>query len=214
MNRFRWILAQFFEKWWWRQYLSKKDITTYRRDKIKYWHTFLNHIEVNQPENKKVLDAGCGPAGIFCALSETNTIIGVDPLIDQYQEHFQTLVQPGSNVTLIKENLESYQSNEPFNYIFCLNAINHVQQYDLCLQRLFQNGNKETLYIFSSDVHHSYLLAGIMKWLSWLDVLHPIQMTKDEYEESFKANGFEVKQSKLCKAGLIFNYHAWVLTQK
>ena len=78
--KFRWKIAQFFEAWWWRNYLRGKSIPDYLEWKRQYWWAFLEKIELNVGPEANILDAGCGPAGIFILFPE-NKVTAVDPLL-------------------------------------------------------------------------------------------------------------------------------------
>ena len=62
----KWKLAQFLEIRWWRRYLSGKDEAAYREQKIDYWKRICAVLDIDVPPGSQVLEAGCGPAGIFC----------------------------------------------------------------------------------------------------------------------------------------------------
>ena len=78
----KWKLAQTLEYKWWQNYLKKKDTNEYLQWKIHYWQDVLLQISkyVDIPNSKTILDAGCGPAGIFIAL-KGNTVDAIDPLL-------------------------------------------------------------------------------------------------------------------------------------
>ena len=82
----RWQIAQFFEMRWWRRYLSGKEKDAYLDWKKNYWRALLDRLDLSIPNGATVLDAGCGPAGIFTVLP-TNKVDALDPLLDQYERH-------------------------------------------------------------------------------------------------------------------------------
>ena len=83
----RWQFAQMLEIRWWKNYLKKKEVGNYLEWKKNYWNNFLLSIPVDLLKpGQLVLDAGCGPAGIFIVLSQ-HQVIGVGPLTDQYRQH-------------------------------------------------------------------------------------------------------------------------------
>ncbi|MFT5619638.1 MAG: 2-polyprenyl-3-methyl-5-hydroxy-6-metoxy-1,4-benzoquinol methylase, partial [Arenicella sp.] len=124
----KWKLAQFAEIRWWQNYLKSKSATDYKAYKTDYWKKFLNEIEPDfsfKPEDK-ILDAGCGPAGLFIILNQNETT-AVDPLLGKYEEnlsHFSKSNYP--NVNFVESGLEGFVENEAFDHVFCLNCINHV----------------------------------------------------------------------------------------
>ena len=134
--KFRWKIAQFFEAWWWRNYLRGKSIPDYLEWKRQYWWAFLEKIELNVGPEANILDAGCGPAGIFILFPE-NKVTAVDPLLGKYRQHFPYF-SDGSlrNVRFIEQPLEEFEVVQPFDLVFCLNAINHMADLGVCFQKL------------------------------------------------------------------------------
>ena len=82
----RWRIAQFCELRWWRRYLSRREKTGYLDWKRRYWLDFLQKSAVLLPPGARVLDAGCGPAGIFTVLHDQATD-ALDPLLADYEKH-------------------------------------------------------------------------------------------------------------------------------
>ncbi|MEO6151222.1 MAG: hypothetical protein ABIP28_13720, partial [Mucilaginibacter sp.] len=94
----RWRVAQLFEARWWKKYLAHKDVTTYLKWKRGYWQNVLERIgkNLNMQPGQHILDAGCGPAGIFIILDEYK-VTAVDPLLDTYSAtlpHFKPGMYP------------------------------------------------------------------------------------------------------------------------
>ncbi|MEM6726326.1 MAG: class I SAM-dependent methyltransferase [Bacteroidota bacterium] len=89
MNQFtkkgnwRWRLAQAAEIRWWQRYLRKKEPESYLSWKRDYWENFLEKIQCIVPSQAHILDAGCGPAGIFTIFPE-NQVTAIDPLLYHY----------------------------------------------------------------------------------------------------------------------------------
>ena len=82
----RWKIAQWFEQRWWKSYLADKNPQDYLDWKKSYWKVFIAKLDLEHPNEKAILDAGCGPAGIFIHL-EGNQVTATDPLIDGYEKH-------------------------------------------------------------------------------------------------------------------------------
>ena len=72
INSLKWNIAQHLELRWWKKYLRNKDADQYLQWKRKYWHAFLKPVAhlIHLDPLKEILDAGCGPAGIFIILKE------------------------------------------------------------------------------------------------------------------------------------------------
>ena len=108
--------------------MSDKNPEEYITWKIDYWKQLLKELSDVLPLQKgaSVLDAGCGPAGVFIALEKCN-VKAVDPLLDSYKTlpHFQPEKFP--NVHFETNEIESLSNSEQFDTVFCLNAINNVR---------------------------------------------------------------------------------------
>ncbi|MCB0662836.1 MAG: class I SAM-dependent methyltransferase, partial [Saprospiraceae bacterium] len=122
----KWRLAQYLELRWWQRYLRHKSVEDYLAWKNTYWQGFLEKMAIHPEPDKTILDAGCGPAGIFIHFPN-HPVTAIDPLLDQYEQnlpHFSKERYP--NVTFHTTSLETYKSDQQYDYIFCINAINHV----------------------------------------------------------------------------------------
>jgi 2-polyprenyl-6-hydroxyphenyl methylase/3-demethylubiquinone-9 3-methyltransferase len=201
----RWQIAQFCELLWWQHYLKKREQTTYLNWKKSYWRQFLADAGVIVPPGAYVLDAGCGPAGIFSVLP-TQKVDAIDPLLDLYERnlpHFKRKDYP--NVSFINNSLESYRSNTRYDLVFCLNAINHVAHLDICLQQLHHNTKPGGLLVLTTDAHRFKLLQLIFRWLPG-DILHPQQWDMVAYQAQIQEVGYNIQAAATLKKGLIFNY--------
>jgi len=205
-DNLKWKLAQTLEIRWWKNYLKDKDVATYIEWKKDYWKDFLKNIpHLPKLENLNILDAGCGPAGIFTVL-ENNQVDAIDPLMDKYQnlEHFNAAWYPF--VTFKNQSIEQLDIQKKYDVIFCLNAINHVENIDLAYQKLANALKENGLLIVSTDAHRNKLLHKIFKLLPG-DVLHPHQYNLKEYEQFLENNHISVFPSVLIKKDFIFDYY-------
>ncbi len=206
----KWRLAQKLELKWWRRYLQSKDIDTYLSQKEIYWNRILNENEIEIPEGRFVLDAGCGPAGINMVLPQAK-VIAIDPLLEQYQKqlpHFDQTWYPW--VQFETRMLENYSSQQSFDYIFCMNVINHVNDIQKALKVLKTNLSAQGQLILSVDVHKSQFLKTIFQRLPG-DVLHPHQFDLTDYKNLFQQTGFNIQGSTVLKKGSIFDYYLFTL---
>ena len=202
----RWRIAQFFEAWWWERYLSKKPVEEYLDWKKDYWVAFFQKEKITVSAIEKILDAGCGPAGVYMMFSE-NEVVAIDPLLDKYQAqlpHFQEKNNP--NVYFKKIALEQFDIKNYFDKAFCLNAINHVGDLEKSMENLCTSvKNGGTLYL-SVDAHNFALLKNIFRMIPG-DILHPQQLDLEKYKSLLKKNGMEISRVSLIKKELIFNYY-------
>ncbi|MCB0507345.1 MAG: methyltransferase domain-containing protein [Bacteroidetes bacterium] len=208
--KLKWKLAQTLEYKWWQNYLKNKDVSTYLDWKLNYWKDFLVDISsiIETPSNKTILDAGCGPAGIFMAL-DGNKVTAIDPLLDKYAtlEHYQQEKYPYT--TFIQSSIEAYKEQEKFDIIYCLNAINHVNEIELCYDNLIAALKPNGYLIISTDAHRHQFLKKIFQLIPG-DVLHPIQFDIDEYNHFLTKRGLTILSTQLKNTTTIFNYYITV----
>jgi len=212
MGKLRWKIAQSAEIRWWQRYLKRKPITDYLQWKRAYWKTFLQQIGVNLRDDETVLDAGCGPAGIFTIL-KNQKVDAVDPLLDQYEEkldHFKKENYP--NVSFFAKPLESFQTEKKYDKVFCLNAINHVDDLQLCFEKLVQMTRNDGQLIISIDVHNFQLFKRIFRLLPG-DILHPHQYDLKEYKKMLIDRGVQISNVVLYKKEYLFNYYVLVCSK-
>jgi 2-polyprenyl-3-methyl-5-hydroxy-6-metoxy-1,4-benzoquinol methylase len=210
---FRWKIAQAAEIRWWRLYLREKNPTTYLPKKRAYWLSFLVELGVSVPAGSTVLDAGCGPSGIFMALSDCK-VVACDPLLDQYQSklhgHFNAAWYP--NTEFVHAGLEALPSKK-YDFIFCLNVINHIADLEAGLDALAQLTQPGTTLVLSVDVHNSSWLKRIFRLFPG-DILHPQQHDLADYESMLQSRGLTMlTPPKLLRKENIFSFYGLVLVK-
>ncbi|MDO8998053.1 bifunctional 2-polyprenyl-6-hydroxyphenol methylase/3-demethylubiquinol 3-O-methyltransferase UbiG [Sediminibacterium sp.] len=203
----KWVVAQKLEYLWWIRYLKKKNPTEYLIKKIGYWKKMLGAIEdvvVIQP-GAAVLDAGCGPAGIFIALNN-NKVEAIDPLLDKYQN--LPVFKPAHFGWTHFRNIpiEALDDKEKYDIIFCLNAINHVNDINICCKNLVDSLKPNGFLVMSTDAHRHPLLKKIFQLLPG-DMLHPIQLDINEYADFLEKNQMKLVKKILYKRESIFDYY-------
>lgn len=215
MKKIRWAIAQFFEKFWWKNYLKKKDPSEYLQWKKNYWMSFIEDIQFNFKENDGInLDIGCGPAGTFILSEETNTQwFALDPLLDNYEnlDIFNPTAYP--KVEFIHSSFEDFETENRFDNIFCINAINHFITLKENFEKLNALLKQDGTLILSTDAHNYSFLKWILYALP-LDILHPHQYTAFEYEQMMTESGFEIISKTLKKREFIFSYYIYSLRKK
>ena len=208
VSQLRWRVAQAAEKRWWRRYLGKRDPAKYLAWKRAYWRTFLGRVGLGTELRGRALDAGCGPAGIFTVLNDCE-VVAVDPLLGDYAKlpHFEPAATP--NVEFTASTLETFTAQQPFDYVFCLNVINHVRDLDGALQVLAKALKPGGTFVLSVDAHRHAWLKPIFRAIPG-DVLHPHQLDLADYESACARIGLTVESKLLYKKEFLFDY--WVLT--
>jgi len=213
LNGLRWKIAQSFEKRWWRNYLKNKEVSDYLAWKKNYWHNFLTSISpyITLLPNHQVLDAGCGPAGIFM-LFPNQPCTAIDPLLSSYETlpHFSKKNYPNTN--FIAAALEDFSSENSFHISFCINAINHVSNLQKSFQQLTNATKPNGHLVISIDAHNHNWLKRIFQLLPG-DILHPHQYNIDEYVAMIISTGCTHTKTITVKKDFIFSYYI-VIAQK
>jgi 2-polyprenyl-6-hydroxyphenyl methylase/3-demethylubiquinone-9 3-methyltransferase len=203
----KWKLAQKLEYKWWVQYLRKKNPSEYLANKIKYWERVLNAISdvVSIEQPNKILDAGCGPAGIFLAFPN-HQVDAIDPLIDKYVQ--LSIFKPANFPWTRFRNmpLELLSEVDEYDTIFCLNAINHVNDINSCFENLVRALKPGGTLVMSTDAHRHFFLKKLFQFIPG-DMLHPIQLDISEYARFFDKHQVSMVKKILFKRMFIFDYY-------
>jgi SAM-dependent methyltransferase len=231
---FRWKIAQAAEIRWWQGYLKNKPTTDYAVWKTKYWQDLLTEIGLDAvyhselkiknselktdkndvyTEGSRILDAGCGPAGIFM-IFKSQEVDALDPLLDEYEAklpHFRRENYP--NVQFFSQPLESFSDKKSvYDTVFCLNAINHVADLQRAFDVLVDATKSGGTLVVSIDAHNYGFLKTIFQALPG-DVLHPHQFDLAEYSAMLTSRGCRIERTILKKSEFIFNYYVLVATK-
>lgn len=205
-NNIKWKIAQSLEIKWWQRYLKNKDVNEYLAWKKQYWNSLLEKIP-NLPklQQLQILDAGCGPAGIYTVL-EHNTVDALDPLLDKYKILPHFLPNLYANTTFISSKIEDIDEQNKYDVIFCLNVINHVENIESAYQALVRALKPNGYLYISVDAHRFSLLKKIFQLLPG-DALHPHQYNLAEYENFLQQQKVKIFPSVLIKREAIFDYY-------
>lgn len=210
----KWKLAQKAELIWWKKYLNPKDKTEYYAWKTDYWKGVLSKLPNSfQPkEDALILDAGCGPAGIFTAFPN-NKVVAFDPLMDNYKADLPNF-SPSDfpNVEFINSPLETFDYSEKFDFVFCMNAINHVSNIQLAFQKLVNQVKPNGYLVVTIDAHNYSLYKHLFRTLPG-DILHPHQYDLAEYEQFLSRLNLKSEPAILLKKEYFFN-HLMLFTSK
>ncbi len=206
-QKIKWKIAQKLEIKWWQRYLKNKDIDAYLKWKFNYWQDIIDSIKkiVVFPISKTILDAGCGPAGIFMIL-DGNKVDAIDPLLNKY-EHLAHITKENSTWTNFQnQSIEKLSSTEKYDIIFCINAINHVENIELCYDNLVRALKPDGFIIISTDAHRYTFLKKIFQLIPG-DMLHPYQFNLKEYNIFLEKRDVKIITDILIKEEIIFNYY-------
>ncbi len=213
--RLRWRLAQFFEIRWWRGYLRGKETHEYLQKKKHYWQDQLDLCSevFTVRDSDSVLDVGCGPSGIYMMFPD-NAVTAVDPLLSQYERDlpvFSRAMYP--NVQFVESTIEQYAPTQRFDYVFCMNAINHVSDIAMGFQVLADCCSVKGKLVVTIDAHNNQFMKAIFR-IGPGDVLHPHQYDMAEYVDFLRENKCEVIKTICLSKGLVFSHFILIAEKK
>lgn len=194
----KWTLAQSLELFWWKRYLRRKDVEGYLSWKRKYWEPVIAAVEAVRPirPGMTVLDAGCGPAGIFMNLPQCD-VDAVDPLVNRYEEdlpHFRRERYP--TVRFHAVPMELYVSDRRYDIVFSTNAINHVSDIGRSYDTLVEVVKPGGLLVITVDAHNHPFFKRLFRAIPG-DMLHPHQYDTEEYVEFLTRRGLTVLHTQV-----------------
>ncbi len=212
MNKsLRWKVAQSVELKWWNNYLKGKDKTAYLTWKKGYWNGLLDKIQtpLGLDQHSRILDAGCGPAGIFIILPDL-PVVAVDPLLDKYAaqlDHFDPSDYP--TVDFRNAPLEEFRDSQPYDVVFCMNAINHVDDLDKSFDLIVELTKPGGILVVTIDAHNYALFKHIFRAIPG-DVLHPHQYDLEEYTSMLTDRGCTMLEEINLKKEFFFDHYMLV----
>lgn len=208
---FRWKVAQFFEINWWRFYLAKKDKPYYLDQKKLYWIRILKLCEhlFTVAQQASIIDLGCGPSGLYILYPSEN-MTAVDPLLLQYERQLKVFSRADYPfVNFVQSTIEDFETVEQFEYVFCMNAINHVSDIKKGFEKIAKLAADGAKVVVSIDAHNYNLLKVIFRLFQG-DVLHPHQYDKAEYISFMENQGLRIVGDICIEKHFIFNHYMLV----
>lgn len=210
----KWKLAQRVELKWWSNYLKDQDRDEYLNWKREYWENLSENFKhtLLLPKGAKLLDAGCGPAGIFKILNDYH-VDAVDPLMNAYHEHLKHFKKENyPHTRFFSQALEDFVSEEKYDAVFCMNAINHVSNIDKSIAVLCNVVKSQGHVVLSIDAHNFSIYKHLFRLVPG-DILHPHQYTLNEYVQKIEGNNFKIIDCITLKMEYFFT-HYMLIAQK
>jgi len=184
----------------------------YLKWKEGYWRDFLLKIPMPIKPNERILEIGCGPAGLFMMFPQ-NQMTAVDPLLKKYRQHLSPLEENKfSHVEFLEMPFEQFSDNEGFDAILCVNAINHVADLAACFDKIGGLMRPGARLIMTIDAHHWPLLKKVFRLIPG-DILHPHQHSLADYGAFLTGVGCKLELTKVLKKSFIFDYCLIVATR-
>lgn len=191
----RWKSAQKEESECWIQHEKKVNTPAYLKLKKTFWHKTFSKIFSDLPllPNNRVLDFGCGPSGAVLEISDQCQLTCLDSLMDEYLQHFSFLKTYQADYQ--QGQVETYQPNKTFDVILGFNSLDHVEDIQTALKRIYSLSAEDGIAIFSLNCH-------TIGWVRWvfskfnviLDPPHPHQYSQKAYRRMIEENGFCVER--------------------
>lgn len=204
----KWQVAQQAEIRWWENYLREKEVPGYLQKKKAYWkkiwESVCDNLELKTGDS--VLDAGCGPAGIFMILDDFDTD-AEDPLLDDYDRklsHFKKGWYP--RVNFFPVPFEKFQSEKLYDAVFCMNAINHVADLNACFDKLIQFTKPGKNIVITIDAHNHSFFKNLFRIIPG-DILHPHQYDLNEYKSRLTERKCTIEKTIRLKHEFFFDHY-------
>lgn len=181
---------------WWKNNLSKNDSWVRKQCEGHRFNKELKNLIQDRPffKNKEelhIIDFGCGPVSVIGVKDDTYKIkiLGVDPLIDEYNKilNDKKLVRPHDALCMECEDLYFIGDNT-FDIVFTRNAIDHSREPDKIMmlgKRICKpNGLFEISVNENEGKRTNY--SGLHQWDFFVDNKDVI-MTSPLYKKKFTA---------------------------
>jgi len=135
-------------------------------------------------------------------------------LLDDYESQLPFFNKSDyPNCTFVKSGIENFTTQNPFDVVFCMNAINHVydieKSYDVINKCCRENG----IVVMSIDAHNFAFFKLLFRIVPG-DALHPHQYDLDEYISFLSKRKFHVSQSILIRKNFFFDHYVLVAVKK
>lgn len=206
----KWRIAQKAELKWWERYLAQKPVDDYLSWKRAYWRDLLEPIrsEIGLDSAASILDAGCGPAGVFTIMDglSAERINAFDPLLDSYAgklDHFSKERYP--HISFQNCGLEDFKGGS-YDLVFCMNAINHVADISLAYDVLTRAVKPGGWLVVTIDAHNHQFFKRLFRLVPG-DILHPHQYDLKEYEEMLAVRGIQTEAPRQIKQEFFFDHY-------
>ena len=208
----RWKIAQALELQWWRNYQRGKNPREYLTWKTNYWHKLMQQCGINVPAGARVIDFGCGPAGIFIALPNAR-VTALDPLLHQYSTCINFFFPADyPNVDFRNSPMEDFKAEGNYDFAFCMNAINHVADIENAFAVLCKSVKPGGTVVVSIDAHNYSFFKHLFRFIPG-DALHPHQYDLAEYTQFLVHRGYSGVQPFLIKKEFFFSHFVLVATK-
>lgn len=114
----------------------------YLVDEWQHKHTIFKQCtlmyinrDISYFKDKRIMEIGCGPAGFLTDITSAKSIIGIDPLVDEYKKIFN---MDNDKVKYINTEIENYNYDKGIaDIVICWNVLDHVENVHKTLQNIY-----------------------------------------------------------------------------
>lgn len=145
---------------------------------------------------------------------EKHQVTAIDPLLDTYGhwlEHFKPASYPWA--TFRNLPLELFKTREPFDVVFCMNALNHVADIHLATEKLVAATKPSGWIVMTLDAHNYPAMQKLFEIVPG-DILHPHQYTLEGYLQLFNLHGLQLQGNLNLRPGRLFKHEVLVFTKR
>jgi len=197
-----WRRAQKGEQQYWQSDLARLSEGDPAK-RYAYWNSHLEIIRRHRPfqAGDRVLDLGCGPAGIITAVEEFCQRYGVDPLMDFYRNRYEL----SSEIHYLKQMGENLQFADGFfQTVLCTNVLDHTLEPRVIWRELHRVLAPAGHLLVKVDVFHGfeYWRKRFKRWTRMARrrlEKHPHTFRVSDIADTARRTGFEILEQSLSR---------------
>lgn len=125
-------------------------------DHFKYYYTEHFDLAVQDYEDKRILDIGCGPRGSLEWANVAAERIGIDPLAEEYRQ----IGAANHEMEYIAGRAENIKfEDDYFDVVTSMNSLDHVDELDTVIEEIKRVTKPGGLFLLITDVNHDPTIA-------------------------------------------------------
>ncbi len=168
----RWRVAQSFEQ---KSLESTDDLNEWIRVRRHTWRNLINLLSANVvfDNSTRVLDIGCSSTSIFLGLANGEKY-ALDPNINRlFSLHpFLLNIAEYKDVNFVNAGIEELSSDKPFDVIFMINMLDHVDDLTLVTSKIDKLLSRNGKLILIVDCYDDLVVRNIISSFD-VDLPHP-----------------------------------------
>jgi 2-polyprenyl-6-hydroxyphenyl methylase/3-demethylubiquinone-9 3-methyltransferase len=117
------------------------------------------------------------------------------------------------NCTFVKSGIENFTTQNLFDVVFCMNAINHVYDIEKSFEVMDKCCRKNGIVVMSIDAHNFSFFKHLFRLVPG-DALHPHQYDLKEYASFLTEWKFCIEQTILIKKNFFFDHFVLIAVKQ